>query len=48
MGQEARNGKITARVDDSNIIIQIINGYSSYVQFKFPVNIESVNGEPVN
>jgi len=42
------NETITASVVDSGIIIHIIKGCSSYARFKFLVNLEPLNSEPVN
>ncbi len=42
------NETITASVGESGIIIQIIKGYGSYARFKFLVNFEPLNREPVN
>ena len=39
---------ITACFGDSGMITQIIKGYCSYARFKFLVNLEPLNREPVN
>ncbi len=48
IGWEVLNETITASVGESGIIIQIIKGYGSYARFKFLVNLEPLNREPVN
>ena len=48
IGWEVLNKAITASVGESGMIIQIIKGYGSYPRFKFLVNLEPLNREPVN
>jgi len=48
IGWEVLNETITVSVGESGIITQIIKGYGSYARFKFLVNLEPLNREPVN
>jgi len=48
IGCEVLNETITASVGESGMIIQIIKGYGIYARFKFLVNLEPLNLEPVN
>jgi len=48
IGWEVLNETVTASVGESGMIIQIIKGYGSYARFKFLVNLEPLNREPMN
>jgi len=48
IGWEVLNETITASVGESGMIIQIRKGYGSHARFKFLVNLEPLNSEPMN